>query len=114
MPIIQQVYFQQRLISLQNHSRHLNALLIYNEGEYLIRYKINNVSKLNSLKSGRPCFCFLISKLLTICKSCFLDFVNRLHFNNIRLRLAQPGGPTARVSVLPFYLKTEEDPASET
>jgi hypothetical protein len=31
------------------------------------------------------------------------------------LRLAQPGGPTARVSVLPpFYLKTEEDPASET
>jgi hypothetical protein len=30
------------------------------------------------------------------------------------LRLAQSGGPTARVSVLPFYLKTEEDPASET
>jgi hypothetical protein len=31
------------------------------------------------------------------------------------LRLAQPGGPTARVSVLPlFYLKTKEDPASET
>jgi hypothetical protein len=30
------------------------------------------------------------------------------------LRLAQPGGTTARVSVLPFYLKTEEDPASET
>jgi hypothetical protein len=29
------------------------------------------------------------------------------------LRLAQPGGPTARISVL-FYLKTEEDPASET
>jgi hypothetical protein len=28
--------------------------------------------------------------------------------------LAQPGGPTAGVSVLPFYLKTEEDPASET
>jgi hypothetical protein len=26
----------------------------------------------------------------------------------------QPGGPTARVSALPFYLKTEEDPASET
>jgi hypothetical protein len=33
---------------------------------------------------------------------------------NPGLRLAQPGGPTARVSVLPFYLKTEEDPASET
>jgi hypothetical protein len=30
------------------------------------------------------------------------------------LRLAQPGGPTARDSVLPFYLKTEEDPTSET
>jgi hypothetical protein len=30
------------------------------------------------------------------------------------LRLAQPGGPTAKVSVLPFYLKTEEDPVSET
>jgi hypothetical protein len=30
------------------------------------------------------------------------------------LRLAQPGGPTARDSVLPLYLKTEEDPASET
>jgi hypothetical protein len=30
------------------------------------------------------------------------------------LRLAQPGGPTARVSVLSFLLKTEEDPASET
>jgi hypothetical protein len=30
------------------------------------------------------------------------------------LRLAQQGGPTSRVSVLPFYLKTEEDPASET
>jgi hypothetical protein len=30
------------------------------------------------------------------------------------LRLAQPGGTTAMVSVLPFYLKTEEDPASET
>jgi hypothetical protein len=30
------------------------------------------------------------------------------------LRLAQSGGPTARVSVPPFYLKTEEDPASET
>jgi hypothetical protein len=30
------------------------------------------------------------------------------------LRLAQAGGPTARVSVLHFYLKTEEDPASET
>jgi hypothetical protein len=32
------------------------------------------------------------------------------------LRLAQPGGPTARISVLPppFNLKTEEDPASET
>jgi hypothetical protein len=30
------------------------------------------------------------------------------------LRLAQPGGPTSRVSVLPFCLKTEEDPASET
>jgi hypothetical protein len=30
------------------------------------------------------------------------------------LRLAQPEDPTARVSVLlPFYLKTEEDPASE-
>jgi hypothetical protein len=29
-------------------------------------------------------------------------------------RLAQPGGPTARVSVLPFYLKTEEDLASKT
>jgi hypothetical protein len=34
-----------------------------------------------------------------VCKSCFLDFVP---------------SPTARVSVLPFYLKTEEDPASET
>jgi hypothetical protein len=32
----------------------------------------------------------------------------------IRLRLAQPGGPTARVSALPFYLKKELDPASET
>jgi hypothetical protein len=33
----------------------------------------------------------------------------------VDLRLAQPGGPTARVFVLPFfYLKTEEDPASET
>jgi hypothetical protein len=30
------------------------------------------------------------------------------------LRLAQPGDLTARVSVLSFYLKTEEDPASET
>jgi hypothetical protein len=30
------------------------------------------------------------------------------------LRLAQPQSPTARVSVLPFYLKTEEDPAFET
>jgi hypothetical protein len=30
------------------------------------------------------------------------------------LRLAQPGGPAARVYVLPFYLKTEEDSASET
>jgi hypothetical protein len=30
------------------------------------------------------------------------------------LRLAQPEGPTARVFVLPFYLKMEEDPASET
>jgi hypothetical protein len=30
------------------------------------------------------------------------------------LRLAQPGGPTAGVSVFPFYLKTKEDPASET
>jgi hypothetical protein len=70
------------------------------------------------------------------CKSCFLDFVHRLCFNEIAmfrkldlllssgrkegqnpdlspgLRLAQPGGPTA--SVLPLYLKTEEDPVSET
>jgi hypothetical protein len=30
------------------------------------------------------------------------------------MRLAQPGGPTARAFVLPFYLNTEEDPASET
>jgi hypothetical protein len=45
-----------------------------------------------------------------ICKNCFLDFVH-LYFNKMT---AQPGGPTARVSVLPFYLKTEEDPASET
>jgi hypothetical protein len=30
------------------------------------------------------------------------------------LRLAQPGGPTARGSVLPFYPKTEEVPASES
>jgi hypothetical protein len=30
------------------------------------------------------------------------------------LRLAQPGGPTARVSILPIYMKTEEDQASET
>jgi hypothetical protein len=56
---------------------------------------------------------------LIICKSGFLDFVHRLYFYKITfpgpgLRLAQPGGPTARVSVLPFYLKTEEDPASET
>jgi hypothetical protein len=28
------------------------------------------------------------------------------------LRLAQPGGPTTRVSILPFYLKMEDDPAS--
>jgi hypothetical protein len=37
-----------------------------------------------------------------ICKSCFSDFVHRLYFNKITtfrpgLRLAQPGGPTARV-----------------
>jgi hypothetical protein len=30
------------------------------------------------------------------------------------LRLAQPWGPAARISVLTFYLKMEEDPASET
>jgi hypothetical protein len=30
------------------------------------------------------------------------------------LRLAQPEDPTARVSALPFYLKMEEDPSSET
>jgi hypothetical protein len=47
-----------------------------------------------------------------ICKSGFLDFVHRLYRPG--LRLAQPGGPTARVSVLHLYLKTEEDPASET
>jgi hypothetical protein len=49
----------------------------------------------------------------------YLDFVNRL-FNKIKislspgLKLAQPGGPASRVSVFTFYLKTEEDPASET
>jgi hypothetical protein len=47
--------------------------------------------------------------LKRVCNSVFLDIV---HCPG--LRLAQPGGPTARVSVLPFYLKTEEDPASET
>jgi hypothetical protein len=63
------------------------------------------------------------------CKSgFFLYFVHRLYFNKTTtfrkldllpssgpgLRLAQPGDPTARFPVLPFYLKTEEDPASET
>jgi hypothetical protein len=72
-----------------------------------------------------------------------LDFVHRLYFNKITtfrklellpssgkkkgstetiavgppgpdLRLAQPGGKTARLSVFLFYLKTEEEPASET
>jgi hypothetical protein len=33
----------------------------------------------------------------------------------VQVRLAHPGGPTARISVLSFfYLKTEVDPASET
>jgi hypothetical protein len=41
-----------------------------------------------------------------------MDKVQKTAFTG--LRLAQPGGPTARVSVLSFYLKTEEDPASET
>jgi hypothetical protein len=58
-----------------------------------------------------------------ICNSVLLDIVHHLYFNKITfrkldllpgLRLAQPGGPTARVSILPFYLKMEEDPASET
>jgi hypothetical protein len=62
------------------------------------------------------------------CKSVFLDFAQRLYFNKVTFwkldllpssgkkndRNPQPGGPTARVSALPFYLKTEEDPASET
>jgi hypothetical protein len=59
-----------------------------------------------------------------------LDFVHHLYFNKITtfwkldllpssgkkegLRLAQPRGPTARVSALLFYLKTDEVPASET
>jgi hypothetical protein len=65
-----------------------------------------------------------------ICKRGFLDFVHRLYFNKItlfrKLDLLPSSGEkegqktwseassTARVSVLPFYLKTEEDPASET
>jgi hypothetical protein len=40
-----------------------------------------------------------------ICKSGFLDFVHRLYFNKITFR---------KLDLLPFYLKTEEDPASET
>jgi hypothetical protein len=44
-----------------------------------------------------------------ICKSCFLDFVHHLYFNKIttfrkldRSEASSPGGPKARVSVLPF------------
>jgi hypothetical protein len=52
-----------------------------------------------------------------MCKSGFLGFVHRLYFNKlqrlgsriffriqVKKWLAQPGGPTARVFVLPFFL----------
>jgi hypothetical protein len=57
-----------------------------------------------------------------LCKNVVLDFVHRLYFNKITfrtwspgLRLAQPGGAQQLgfLSFL-FYLKKEEDPASET
>jgi hypothetical protein len=35
-------------------------------------------------------------------------------FKLSRSEVSSTRDPTARVSVLPFYLKTEEDPASET
>jgi hypothetical protein len=57
---------------------------------------------------------YILIKLLRFGGWIFFRLQVKRKDRNPGLNLAQPGGPTARIPVLPFYLKTEEDTASET
>jgi hypothetical protein len=71
--------------------------------------------KLHAIECPLTKILLLFRDMNFVCKIGSLDFVHRLYFNKNYyvseavsgpgpgLRLAQPGGPTSRVPVLPFF-----------
>jgi hypothetical protein len=93
---------------------------VYVEPDYKVRVKLS-VRVFTAVRSHPGAFCVPhhaeVVKITDISeesvKAVFWTF-SIVYGPGPGLRLPQPGGPTARFSVLPFYLKTEEDPPSET